>query len=42
MPCPCGNDEFKNKVCYECGYDIENGEETMIDGKPYCWRCVEK
>lgn len=40
MPCTCGENEIKCKICYNCGYDIEYGTEIVIDGKEYHKRCV--
>ena len=38
--CDCGKSEFKEAVCYSCGYDIEYGKEICKDGKKYHKGCV--
>jgi len=35
----CCSDSFEER-CYECGYEIEKGTETIVDGKPYHKKCA--
>jgi len=35
----CCGESFEEK-CYECGYEIEKGTETVVDGKFYHKRCA--
>jgi hypothetical protein len=39
--CDCGIQEFKEAVCYECGYNIEYGKEVCKNGKKYHNRCLK-
>jgi hypothetical protein len=35
----CCSNSFEEK-CYECGFEIEKGAETVVDGKSYHKKCA--
>jgi len=37
----CCSNSFEEK-CYKCGYEIEKGKETVVDGVFYHKRCAPK